>query len=67
MKELLNLIFFRKKRHVRKNPKVDAIYGHSITILVPAEAETEDEKAKYILDAVTLMETHIQIIKTKVK
>jgi len=66
MKRLINLIFKRQK-HVKKNPKVDAIYGHSITILVPAEAKTEDEKAKYILDAVTLMETHIQIIKTKVK
>jgi len=52
---------------IRRYKTAHLLEGHKITILVPGVADSEDEKADYILDAIKLMETHIQIIKTQVK
>jgi hypothetical protein len=54
-------------RPIKRYRTCHILDGHQITILVPGVAESEDEKADYILDAIKLMETHIQIIKTQVK
>lgn len=60
MSFLTNIIKFS----IRK-PEVRLMKGEKITVVLPATAKSEEQKADYILQAVEIMEKNIHIINKK--